>query len=371
MKRLYIVLAILVLCTVLKADITVRFKGSQEKRILHEIKIGEISYFKVKDFVDILGGSYREELKDDKLRVSIYKKHLYFMTQSSFVNYRTDYFSFIYDMKLKDGIYYLPVSFFAEVAPHIFKNEIRFDLKRRLLLAQIPDDDAIRTIVIDPGHGGKDPGAVGFSKKSNEKDVTVALAKKLKTLLEKNLNVKVLLTRDKDEYVSLRKRTKFANEEHADMFISIHLNSAKNKAATGIEVYYLSTAKTDEARAVEQMENSVVYKYEGGEDAVNEYDSLDFLLADISMTEQLAESSDLANKLQTNLVTATKSDDRGVKQAGFYVLKGAYMPAVLIETGFISNKEEEKKLTDKDYQDKIVNAIFHSIKSFKYQVDNI
>ncbi len=371
MKKIICLATIIICVSILSADISIRFKGSKDKRTLKETKFGEISYFKLKEFSDIMGGSYREELKDDKLRVSIYKKHLYFLTESSFVNYRTDYFSFIYDLKLHDGVYYLPVSFFAEVAPYIFKKEIRFDMKRRLLLAEIPDDDAIRTIVIDPGHGGKDPGAVGISKKLKEKDITLYIATKLKELLEKNLDVKVLLTRSKDEYVHLRNRTKFANSEKADMFISIHLNSARNKKATGIEVYYLSTAKTDEARAVEQMENSVVYKYEGGEDAVEEYNSLDFLLADISMTEQLAESSDLANKLQTNLVTATKSEDRGVKQAGFYVLKGAYMPAVLIEAGFISNKDEEKKLNKKEHQDKIVKAIFHGIKSFKYQVDNI
>jgi N-acetylmuramoyl-L-alanine amidase len=339
--------------------------------MLQEYQIDGHDYFKLHELTDIFGGSYREELNDDKLRLSIYRKHLYFMLESSFVNYRKDYFSFVYDLKCQGGEYYLPTTFLEVVAPLIFKNEMRFDEKRKLIMAEIPEDDAIRTIVLDPGHGGKDPGAIGFSKKTEEKDITLELVIQLKKMLEENLDVKVLLTRSKDEYVHLRSRTKYANENRADMFISIHLNSAKNLEATGIEVYYLSTAKTDEARAVEQMENSVVYKYEGGEDAVKEYNSLDFLLADISMTEQLSESSDLANKLQTNLVTATKTVDRGVKQAGFYVLKGAYMPSVLIEAGFISNKEEEKNLKDKEKQEKIVKAIFHGIKAFKYQVDNI
>jgi N-acetylmuramoyl-L-alanine amidase len=349
----------------------VKFKGSPDKLMLQVSKIDDIDYFKLRELTNIFGGSYREELNDDKLRLSLYKKHLYFMLESSYVNFRTDYYSYIYNLKCVDGHYYLPTTFLEIVAPLIFEKEIRYDAKRNLILAEIPDDDAIRTIVLDAGHGGKDPGAVGYSKKNQEKDITLTLVKQLKKMLEDNLDVQVLLTRSKDEYVHLRKRTKFANQQHADMFISIHLNSAKNKKATGIEVYYLSTAKTDEARAVEQMENSVVFKYEGGEEAIKEYDSLDFLLADISMTEQLAESSDLANKLQTNLITATRTEDRGVKQAGFYVLKGAYMPSVLIEVGFISNKTEEKQLADKKHQKKIVKAIFYGIKSFKYQVDNI
>jgi len=232
------------------------------------------------------------------------------------------------------------------------------------IIAPIPVDNRIKTIVIDPGHGGKDPGAIGFSKKSYEKDITLDIALKLRDLITKNSDIKVFLTRDDDRFVSLRERTEFANEVKANLFISLHINAHTNNDVSGIEVYYLSTARTDDARATEALENAVVYHYEGGEEALKRYNDLDFILSDMAQNEHLQESHELCNIMQKSLVETTKGKDRGVKQADFYVLRGAFMPAVLVETGFISNKSEERKLVNANYQIDIANALYQSVDCF-------
>ena len=182
-------------------------------------------------------------------------------------------------------------------------------------------------------------------------------------------DVKIILTRSTDKFVSLQARTKLANTKHADLFVSIHCNASKSKKAKGTEVYFLSTAKTTEARAVESLENSVVFKYEGGEKALKNYDNLAFILMDMAQNEQLEESSQLAMILQKTISKKCGNNSRGVKQAGFFVLRGAYMPSVLIETGFISNPKEEKNLNNKYYQSRMANSIVEGIKNFKYIYD--
>jgi N-acetylmuramoyl-L-alanine amidase len=278
-------------------------------------------------------------------------------------------YNFTYSIVQKDGNYYLPVKFLLNVLPEIIGSKI--NVKERKIIAANPIDNRLRTIVLDPGHGGKDPGAIGFSKTNFEKNVVLILAKKLKKKLEAQLDVNVLLTRDKDEFVSLQQRTQFANSANADLFISIHCNAHRNNKVDGIEVYYLSTAKTDDARAVEALENQVVYDYEGGEEAVQRYDDLAFILADMAQSEHLEESYQLGMKLQSTLVASTQAYNRGVKQANFYVLRGAFMPAVLLEMGFLSNKTEEKKLIKTSYQDQLVEAMFQGIKDFKFKYDQM
>ncbi len=220
----------------------------------------------------------------------------------------------------------------------------------------------IDLIVIDPGHGGRDPGAIGPTGKK-EKDITLAIAKKLKRILERKLRVKVVLTRDRDVFVPLLERAKIANRLGADLFISIHCNSGRNRHASGVETYFLSEARTEWERAVAAYENSAI-KYEL-EDKLDTTDILKYILMDMAQTEFLKESQDLALFIQQSLAKATKKVDRGVKQAGFYVLFGAYMPAVLVEVGFLSNKKEERLLSSRKYQEKIAYGIYRGIKKFK------
>jgi len=217
----------------------------------------------------------------------------------------------------------------------------------------------IKKIVIDPGHGGEDPGAYGKNG-TKEKDVNLQVSKILKKLIEKELKIKVILTREKDTFLSLNERSRIANREKADIFLSIHCNASKNPLASGPEVYFLSEAKTDWERAVEALENASL-KFEMSEKEAKTL--LDAILSDLAQTEFLKESQKLAEFLQKKLVS-DENFDRGVKQAGFYVLLGAYMPSALIEIGFITNPEEEKKLKDKNYIEKICKKILEGLKEF-------
>ena len=217
----------------------------------------------------------------------------------------------------------------------------------------------IKKIVIDPGHGGRDAGAVG-RRGAKEKDINLQVAKLLRDMIVKELKVDVVLTREKDTFISLRERSVIANMENADIFISLHCNASRRLASRGIEVYFLSEAKTDWERAVEALENASL-KFELPEKEAE--DILDAILLDLAQTEFLKESQKLAEFIQKSLVDKEEMD-RGVKQAGFYVLYGVYMPAVLIEMGFITNPQEERLLRSKKYQKRICKKIVEGMKKF-------
>ena len=351
------------------SDVIVEYKDQNFQDEIRTTKFSDIEYFNVFELNKAFKAKIQADLLDQRLHISLYEKQFTILLDSSLLLFMGKTYNFLHPLVVEKEKYYLPKSFLIEVLPSILPDKMRYEKNK--LIASVPHDNSIKRIVIDPGHGGKDPGAIGFSKKSFEKNVTLQVAKDLKEKLESNLQVEVLLTRTKDEFVSLQSRTEFANSSEADLFISLHCNAHKNKKVTGIEVYYLSTAKTDEARAVEALENSVVYNYEGGADAVQQYDDLAFILADMAQNEHLEESYKISSFLQDNLVNETKSYNRGVKQANFYVLRGAYMPAVLIEMGFISNHDDEKDLTSEKYQKKIIKAIFDSVKAFKYKYDKM
>ncbi|MCD4707094.1 MAG: N-acetylmuramoyl-L-alanine amidase [Candidatus Sabulitectum sp.] len=214
-------------------------------------------------------------------------------------------------------------------------------------------------IVIDPGHGGRDPGAVGASG-SQEKDRTLEISLMVRDLLRIRMpELRVVLTRTVDEYVSLGTRTLMANRNRADLFVSIHCNAAENRSAHGFETYFLSRARTDDARAVEMLENNVL---ELDEVSAVPDDPLSFLLADMAQSIFQNQSSHLAGAIQSRFGHAFPvRRDRGVKRAGFYVLRGAYMPAVLVEVGFISNPEEEQGLLSLDFRFRAAQAIVESI----------
>ncbi len=217
----------------------------------------------------------------------------------------------------------------------------------------------IKKVVIDPGHGGRDSGAVG-RKGTKEKDINLQVAKVLEQMIEKKLGLQVILTRERDTFISLKERSVIANMEKADLFISFHCNASRKLTSKGVEVYFLSEAKTDWERAVEALENASL-KFELPEKEAQNV--LDAILLDLAQTEFLKESQKLAEFLQKKLAD-NREMDRGVKQAGFYVLYGVYMPAVLIELGFITNPEEEKLLKNKKYQEKMCTKIIEGIKEF-------
>ena len=235
----------------------------------------------------------------------------------------------------------------------------------------------IHTIVIDPGHGGKDDGAVGPTG-LKEKEVVLDIALRLARLLQDQLRVKVILTREKDKFVGLQERGRIANRNDGKLFVSLHCNAHPKSTCSGTEVFFLSEAKTEDAMRVAQLENSVL-KLEFSSEVDRTVSEEDFTMRDmlnmITMgmvsNNFLKESQDLAAFIQKQLAKRLNRRDRGVKQAGFYVMMGTLptMPSVLVEIAFITNPYEEKLLKQRTFRKKAAQAIFYGIKAFidKYQ----
>jgi N-acetylmuramoyl-L-alanine amidase len=219
----------------------------------------------------------------------------------------------------------------------------------------------VRRIVIDPGHGGRDYGAPGYLKGVHEKGIALQIARKLAQMVRKELGYEVFLTRKGDRFLTLEERTAIANTKNADLFISIHTNSNKDRRAYGIETYFLNLATDDDAIRVAAMENATSTK---------NISDLQSILFDLMQNAKINESSRLAGNVQGSLVRHLKRKrysrikDKGVKQAPFYVLLGAQMPAILVETSFISNPRECKRLLNPQYQKRLCEAIIIGIKNY-------
>jgi N-acetylmuramoyl-L-alanine amidase len=217
------------------------------------------------------------------------------------------------------------------------------------------------TIIIDPGHGGKDPGSIGY-KGTKEKDITLDVAKRLAKKIQKNLRVKTILTRDEDVWMRLQDRTRLANDKNGRLFISIHANSVDDRRANGFETYMIGTNKNAAAVRTAARENAVL-DLEGTNSA--KLTDEDLITATMAQSGFAKQSEQFAALVQEEMDKRVQSKNRGVKQAGFYVLMGASMPNVLIELGFISNPNEEKKLNSSSYKDMLATSIYYAI--LKYQ----
>lgn len=225
----------------------------------------------------------------------------------------------------------------------------------------------LQRIVLDAGHGGHDPGAIGPGG-LQEKDVVLDVTKRVARLVEEKLGIKVALPRTGDYFVPLRDRTQFANKERAQLFVSIHANAHRDLGSEGVETYFLSSEATDnEARQVAALENGVIQLETGNSRA--KMDMLKSILWDLAQSEFQEESSQLAETVQDTLTRSLRLASRGVKQAGFYVLGGAAMPAILIEIGFVTNKKEERRLMDSQHRERVALAIYAGIAEYKRRYD--
>jgi len=216
----------------------------------------------------------------------------------------------------------------------------------------------MRRVVIDPGHGGRDTGAIG-PRGLREKDVALAIARTLAGRL-RALGFTVILTRKDDSYVSLDERTRIANQARADLFVSVHCNAARRRTLTGVETWTLNVASDRYATRLATFENA---------DAERTVSDLRLILADLATWANASDARDLAQSVQSSLVRNLRArvgrvEDHGVKQALFYVLLGAHMPAILVETGFISNPAEEARLRNRKYQTGAAEAIARGVKEF-------
>lgn len=227
-------------------------------------------------------------------------------------------------------------------------------------------------IVIDPGHGGRDPGASGSF--SREKDITLAIALKTGEYLQNNIkNVNVIYTRKDDSTIDLRERPKIANKNNADLFISIHANWAAYKSVQGAETYIMGHAKDQANLEVAMKENEVILleddhstKYEGFDPKSPE----SYIMFTLMQEVYQEQSTNLASKIQTQFRERVSRNDRDVKQAGFWVLFTTTMPSVLIETGFLTNPTEEKFLNSKEGQDYLASAIFRACRDYINEIDS-
>ena len=226
-------------------------------------------------------------------------------------------------------------------------------------------------LVIDPGHGGHDPGCVGSVAK--EKNINLAVALKVGEFIEKeHSDVKVFYTRKTDKYLTLDERAIFANNKKADLFISIHTNSVDNKTAYGTETYTLGLAKSKANMAVAMRENSVMLLEEDYKTKYKGFDpsSVDsYIMFEFMQDKYIDQSLEFATFTQEQFTNYCNRRDRGVRQAGFLVLHQTAAPSVLIELGFISNKEEEKYLNSKDGQLKMATAISKAFSTYKHNHD--
>lgn len=232
----------------------------------------------------------------------------------------------------------------------------------------IKDKMKLDVIVIDPGHGGHDPGSIGY-RGTREKDVVLDIAKKVGGYINEYLpEVKVVYTRDDDSFVGLEERGQIANRVEGDLFVSIHCNSHYDRRARGSEVYFLGLHRSKEAFEVMKKENSVI-RYEEGPDRTQELTEEDLLIYELANSGYMATSEKLAGMLEHQFSERAKRRSRGVKQAGFIVLYHASMPAILVETGFISNPTEQRYLTDSYGQSIIASAIFRAIRNYKQEYE--
>jgi len=234
------------------------------------------------------------------------------------------------------------------------------------------DNNKITKVVIDAGHGGEDPGASG--KKGKEKDIVLAIALKVgKYIQDNNPEVEVIYTRQEDVFIPLYERANIANKNKADLFISIHANANPNSIVKGTETYVMGLHKDEENLAVAMKENAVITlekdygtKYEGYDPKSPE----SFIVFSLLQNTYLEQSLEFASYTQDQFREKVQRQDRGVKQAGFLVLWKTTMPSVLIETGFITNREEEQYLMSETGQDLIASAIYRSFRNYKNSIES-
>ena len=231
--------------------------------------------------------------------------------------------------------------------------------------------DGISKIVIDAGHGGEDPGAIG--SRGKEKDVTLTVALEVGKLISENCpDVEVIYTRKTDVFIPLYNRSKIANDKHADLFISIHCNSSDNKSANGVETFVMGLHKTESSLDVARKENASMllekdYKNKYGDFNPNSPES--YVIFSLYSSAYLESSVQLASKVQKNLLKCTHFRDRQVQQAGFWVLHKVAMPSILVELGFISNKSEESQLLDPTFQKALAASLCNAFIEYKNQVE--
>ena len=345
---------------------------SKIKVFENNVLVGEVNtiqnknFFSVNDFIQITNSKKFINNKTQKVVFYVDNKKIKISNQITFIEIEDNLFQLSSEVVNKNGIYYLPTeSFFGIIQNLSISSSIKYTndeirltsisgLKKTIKTVDLRSEKEkweFKTIVIDAGHGGKDPGAVGY-RGTKEKDIALDVAKRLEKKLSKNMNVKIIMTRDEDVFLRLSERTKIANESNGNLFISIHTNAAEDRRASGFETFLIGPNKNEAAVRVAARENAVL-------------ELEDLIQATIAQSAFASKSEQFASMVQKEIKKRVQSKDRGVKQAGFYVLMGASMPNVLVELGFISNPTEEKKLRSHQYRDLLATAIYRAVEQYQ------
>ena len=355
---------------------------SRIKVFKNNLFIGEINtirdkkLFSLNDFIQISNSQNFINEKTQKVVFYIDNKKIKVTNQITFIEIEDNLFQLSSKVINQNNDYYVPIESFFSIIQNLSEfsfvqnsnDEIRFistveDQKstKKVDLRNEKEKWEFKTIIIDAGHGGKDPGAVGY-RGTKEKDIALDVAKRLERKISQNMDVKVVMTRDEDIFLKLSERTKIANDNKGSLFISIHTNAAEDRRASGFETFLIGRNKNEYAARVAARENAVL-ELEGlvGQELSGE----DLIQATIAQASFAAYSETFADIVQKEIKKRVQSKDRGVKQAGFVVLARASMPNVLVELGFISNPTEEKKLRSPQYRDQLATAIYRAVEQYQ------
>ena len=368
---------IIILSTQLFSNTEGKLKLIENNELIGEIStIQNKQLFSINDFIRITNSKNFINDKTEKIIFYIDDKKIKITNQIAFVMIDDNLFQLSSKTVKQNKDYYVPAESFLSIinslstSISISLNTNQINLER---IVEIPKKTVkvdlksekekweFKTIVIDAGHGGKDPGAVGY-RGTKEKDIALDVAKRLEKKISKNMDVKVVMTRDEDVFLRLSERTKIANENNGSLFISIHTNAAEDRRASGFETFLIGLNKNEYAAKVAARENAVL-ELEGksGQELTGE----DLIQATIAQAAFASSSETFADMVQKEIKKRVQSRDRGVKQAGFVVLARASMPNVLVELGFISNPAEEKKLRSPQYRDQLATAIYRAVQQYE------
>ena len=368
---------ILIISSHIFANNSQTIKFFENNVLLGEIKtIQNNQFFSVNDLAKITNSKKFINDQTEKIIFYVDNKKIKVTNDIAFILIEDSLYQLSSKVIKDKNDYYLPIDSFFNIINNLSKDfsatltsqRISFSTKKitvtpnkKVDLSNEKQKWEFKTIVIDAGHGGKDPGAVGY-RGTKEKDIALDVAKRLEKKLSKNLNVKIVMTRDEDIFLRLSERTKIANENNGSLFISIHTNAAEDRRASGFETFLIGPNKNEAAVRVAARENAVL-ELEGisGQKLTNE----DLIKATIAQSAFASKSEQFASMVQGEIKKRVQSKDRGVKQAGFYVLMGASMPNVLVELGFISNPSEEKKLRSPQYRDQLATAIYRAVEQYQ------
>ena len=323
------------------------------------IIINNTQYLPVLNFCDYYNLDWDWDLVSQRIEIKRNGQKIVLRPNSKLALLNGKAYEFNDKVEYKNGMAYIP----AESAIYISKRVL--GLREEPISGKITH--RINSVVLDPGHGGKDPGAVSRYG-TKEKDVVLDVSKRIKRKLEQN-GIKVYMTRENDTFIPLKERPRVATKKKADLFISVHANASRASRVKGFEVYYLSEATDDNARAIAAAENASLQFENNITAAENGEVSKDPTLWDLKLTEQRRQSKGLAYYICNISSDALSMKKLGVKGARFAVLKGAEVPAVLVEIGFLTNKSEESKLKSSAFREKIADAVAKSIISYKKEYE--